>query len=136
MDLSRIPLFAALKTKMAWLNERQSVLAQNVANADTPNYRAGDLKPLDFKALTAGAQSGVALATTDAHHIAASAGEGHAGFKADSAKPFEVSLSKNGVSLEDEMMKVSETQASYEMAVNLYQKQVGMLRTALGRGQG
>jgi flagellar basal-body rod protein FlgB len=136
MDLSRIPLFAALKTKMTWLNERQSVLAQNVANADTPAYRAKDLKPLDFKAMVAGAAPGVRLATTDPRHIAMGAADDAAGFKTDSSKPFEVSPSGNGVSLEEQMMKVTETRASYEMALNLYQKQIGMLRTALGRGQG
>jgi flagellar basal-body rod protein FlgB len=137
MDLSRIPLFAALKTKMAWLNDRQSILAQNVANADTPHYAAKDLKPIDFKTMVAGARTGVRLETTDPGHIAAGAeGDAAAGFKSDSAKPFEVSPSGNGVSLEEQMMKVSETRASYEMALNLYQKQIGMLRTALGRGQG
>lgn len=135
MDLSRIPLFAALKTKMGWLNERQSILAQNVANADTPDYRSRDLKPFDFKALVAGAPAGAGLATTNARHIAGPA-TGQSRFEAGKDKPFEVSPSRNAVSLEDEMMKVSETQASYELATNLYQKQVGLLRIALGRGQG
>lgn len=136
MDLSRIPLFAALKTKMAWLNERQSVLAQNVANADTPDYRARDLKPLDFKTMVAGSAPGVRLATTDPRHIAMGTDGDATGFKADPSKSLEVSPSGNGVSLEEQMMKVSETRVSYEMALNLYQKQVGMLRTALGRGRG
>ena len=38
-----------LRERMSWLNARQDVLSQNVANADTPGYTARDLKPLDFE---------------------------------------------------------------------------------------
>ena len=37
-----------LRTRMQWHQERQRLLAENVANADTPNYRPRDLAPLDF----------------------------------------------------------------------------------------
>ena len=43
------PLLSMLRTRMTWLHQRQDVLSQNVANADTPGYVARDLKPLDFK---------------------------------------------------------------------------------------
>ena len=39
MNLQEIPLFALVRKRMAWLTERQLVLAQNVANADTPKYK-------------------------------------------------------------------------------------------------
>ena len=48
MNLPDIPLLSMLKTRMAWLNQRQDVLTQNVTNADTPGYVAHDLKALDF----------------------------------------------------------------------------------------
>ena len=48
MPVSDIPLFSMLRTRMQWHQERQKVLAENVANADTPNFRTRDLKPLDF----------------------------------------------------------------------------------------
>ena len=41
MDLNSIPLMSMLAKRMAWLNQRQSVLAQNVANVNTPNYKIG-----------------------------------------------------------------------------------------------
>ena len=44
MNLPDIPLFAMLRERMSWLNQRQGVLSQNVANADTPGYGARDLK--------------------------------------------------------------------------------------------
>jgi len=49
MDIGHIPLFAAFSKRMAWLTARQTVLAENVANANTPGYMAKDLKELDFK---------------------------------------------------------------------------------------
>ena len=52
MDLTQIPLFEMLTRRMSWLNERQKVLAQNIANADTPHYVPRDLEPLDFESLT------------------------------------------------------------------------------------
>ena len=42
MDLNSIPLMSMLAKRMAWRNQRQSVLAQNVANANTPNYKPRD----------------------------------------------------------------------------------------------
>ena len=51
MDLGHIPLFTAFSKRMAWLTARQTVLAENVANANTSGYQAKDLKELDFKSL-------------------------------------------------------------------------------------
>ena len=45
MPISDIPIFSMLRTRMQWHQERQRVLAENVANADTPNYRPRDLSP-------------------------------------------------------------------------------------------
>jgi flagellar basal-body rod protein FlgB len=39
-----------ISRRMDWLSQRQTVLSQNVANADTPNYQPRDLKTLDFRA--------------------------------------------------------------------------------------
>ena len=48
MNLGNLNVFSAATVKMGWLNQRQTVLAQNIANADTPNYRAKDLKAPTF----------------------------------------------------------------------------------------
>ncbi len=48
MNFTDVPLFSLLRERMSWLNARQGVLSQNVANADAPGYHAQDLKPLDF----------------------------------------------------------------------------------------
>jgi len=51
MPISDIPILTMLRTRMQWHQERQRVLAENVANADTPNYRARDLAPPDSATL-------------------------------------------------------------------------------------
>ena len=54
MPISDMPIFSMLRTRMQWHQERQRVLAENVANADTPKFRPRDLKPLDFGRAGAG----------------------------------------------------------------------------------
>lgn len=132
MDLRQIPLFSMITSQMEWLSTRQKVLAQNIANADTPNYKAKDIAPLDFAAMARAAGNKLSLKTTSSGHIRASVS------MSGSARVAEVkdgvsSPSGNGVIIEDELMKVSETQAEYELITRLYRKHVGMLRTALGR---
>ena len=74
MDITEIPLFAMLKSRMGYLTERQRVIAQNVANADTPNYLPQDLKPYSFQshmAAAAASQPGpMSVAVTNPKHIA------------------------------------------------------------------
>ncbi len=51
MELDKIALFGLVKKRLAWLAQRQEVLAKNIANADTPGYKPRDLKAFDFKQL-------------------------------------------------------------------------------------
>ena len=49
MAINDLPLFSQIKGRLTWLDERQRVIAQNVANADTPGYVGRDLnQPTDF----------------------------------------------------------------------------------------
>lgn len=74
MPISDIPTLSMRRTRMQWLQERRRLLAENVANADTPNYRARDLAPLDFGYTLRTAA--VSLARTEAGHIAATGDAG------------------------------------------------------------
>ena len=130
MPVTDLPLFSMLKTRMYWLNERQKVLAENVANADTPGFRGHDLKQLDFhEALRA--TGDVRLATTSPGHIAGSTGTSQ--FPMDNRGGFETTPRGNAVVLEDEMMKVAQTQMDYQAATALYSRSLGLIKTALGR---
>ena len=134
MPISDIPLFSMLRTRMQWHQERQKVLAENVANADTPNFRTRDLKPLDFggQVQAAGqATAPVRLAATNPMHIAGSSGSST--FATDRNSKYDVKPAGNAVNLEDEMMKVASNQMDYQAAISLYSRSMGLFRTALGK---
>jgi flagellar basal-body rod protein FlgB len=125
-----------LRQRMSWLSARQQVLAQNVANADTPSYTSKDLKPLDFEQLLRNsnapmAPSGGTLLTDNPMHIQISQ-RSSPQFNAYDTPDTESSPNGNSVSLEQEMIKVSDTQAQYEAASNLYTKALHLMRTAIG----
>lgn len=132
MDLTQINLFKALNARMHWLNQRQQVLAQNVANADTPGYQARDVAPLDFKALLDKASEPLKMKVTDPAHQGGA--DRLAGVRITERKQKEeTSPTGNGVALEEEMMKVADTAQSYDLMTNLLDKSVGMLRIAMSR---
>jgi len=136
MDLKSISLFSSLSQKMTWLSERQKVLAQNIANANTPGYVPKDLKKVSFKAqLDQTTKSGnLQMQVSDSRHMSGSSTSGgHYEIKEQDAN-FGISTPDgNAVNLEDELIKMSETQMDYAAAVNLYRKHVGMMKTAIGR---
>jgi flagellar basal-body rod protein FlgB len=139
MNVTEMPLMSMLRQRMSWLNERQKILSQNVANADTPRFTARDIKPIEFDDILQGANGVLApsvsnLSTTNARHINiknSSTGD----FTAFDSPDTEANPSGNTVSLEEEMIKISDTQAQFQAATNLYAKAMSMMRTAIGRGQ-
>ncbi len=131
MNLPDVPLFAMLKERMTWLHQRQDLLSQNVANADTPGYVARDLKALDFESALRKTSSGAAMMTTNARHIAI-APTSASKFDDVAAPDVEASPNGNAVSLEMEMIKVSDTQAQFQAAANLYAKAMTLMKTAIG----
>ena len=134
MNLPDVPLLSMLREKMSWLNARQAVLSQNVANADVPGYSAHDLKPLDFEQVLKGSMKpdNVGLAVTDPSHIGSSP-QASSSFAEALAGDTEATPGGSAVSAEQEMMKVADTQAQYQAATNLYAKSIQMMRTAIGR---
>lgn len=135
MSFADLPLFAALTQRLSWLGQRQNVLAQNVANADTPDYRPSDLAEPDFRALLSETTDRLGVERTNAHHLGPLGGSGTAfGLVADDAG--EVNAVGNGVDLEQQLFKVADTASRFQLASALYRKHVDMLRIALGRGAG
>ena len=136
MPISDIPLFAMLRTRMQWHQERQRVLSENVANADTPGFRARDLVPPKFDRMTPRTAPGVTLARTDASHQSAAGASlgGGSSFERTRSSGQEIRPTGNAVSLEDEMIKVAANQMDYQAATALYTRSLGLIKTALGRG--
>ena len=132
MDLSKIPLFAQLKGKMAWLSQRQKVLAENIANADTPGYVPRDLKPVDFSREIAAVERKLKVASTRQGHITPKVP--NAQFRSDEQRePYEIAPAGNAVVLEEQMMKVAETQIDYQMMTSIYKKNIGFIKLAIGK---
>lgn len=132
MLLGDIPIFSMLKQRMHWLSERQTVLAENVANADTPKYVARDLKELDFNRMVAEGQGRLYTVQTHAAHIAKASVSPERSGRVAKRPDFETTPTGNAVVLEEQMMKVAGTQMDYEMASGLYSKSLGLLKSALG----
>jgi flagellar basal-body rod protein FlgB len=134
MDISGIPLFAMLRQRLGYLGERQRVIAQNVANADTPGYTPRDLKAFTFSAQVQ-SQAGLAMMapaqTTPGHLAGRSRGPGGGGvFRSAKALDSETTLDGNGVVLEDQMIKMAESRMQYDAAIGFYQRSMSLLRMA------
>jgi flagellar basal-body rod protein FlgB len=136
MDLNNMPLLAALSKKINWLTARQKVVSENVANADTPGFKASDLRPLDFRKelaeVTHSSTPKLAPTTTDPHHLVGTEAAARLDPVVEKTTT-DRDINGNTVSLEDEMMKVSDTASDYQLMTNLYKKQVGLIKTAIGR---
>jgi flagellar basal-body rod protein FlgB len=136
MDLSDIPLFAMLKSRMGYLSQRQRVIAENVANANTPGYAPRDMKPFSFQAQVQAAQSASAasgMTVTHAGHMLpqhGSAGGGQQAMSTETTKDSETTLDGNSVVLEEEMMKMGQARMDYDAAVSFYQKALNMIQLA------
>ncbi|HWA20274.1 MAG TPA: flagellar basal-body rod protein FlgB [Devosia sp.] len=134
MAIGGIPIFQALADKMRWHQARQTLLSENVANADTPDYKGRDLKPFSLDSF--GKPLSMATVTTSTispHHIAISSFVSGGGFGADDAPGYETTPEGTRVSLEDEMMKVTSNELDYQTATTLYTRSLRLIRTALGK---
>jgi flagellar basal-body rod protein FlgB len=132
MPISGLPILDMLRTKMHWHQERQRLLAENIANADTSDFRPLDLSPPKFDRSAPVAQN-VSLQRTSAAHIAGSAGGGSAMFQISRPGGSETRPAGNAVTLEEEMLKVAENQMDYQAAATLYAKSLGLVKNALGK---
>ena len=114
MDLQAIPLFNMLRGKLGYLTQRQQLIAENVANADTPGYTPRDLKPFEIQRQVATQTNGTRLLTSDPRHMAGTGAGGASASHAYVAQVWtpektpdaETTLNGNQVSLEDQMVKV------------------------------
>ncbi len=134
MKSDDIPLLSMLKDRLSYLNQRQKLVAQNVANSDTPGFRPMDLKP--FQASNPMAQQTLQLApvtaaVTSPAHISTSAPTAPSPWSPQASPDSETKVDGNQVVLEEEMMKMNDARMNYDAAIGFYQKSMNMLQTAL-----
>ncbi|CAI9402483.1 Flagellar basal body rod protein FlgB [Pleomorphomonas sp. T1.2MG-36] len=135
MSMTDLPVLQALKGKLRFHETRQKVLAENVANAETPGYRARDIKAPDFfrMAVEGERDEGVSTVLTSPMHIAGPLIDNSTPFRPEKVGGYEVTPDGNAVSLEDQMMKVTGNQMDFQTVTSLYQRSIGLLKTAVGK---
>jgi len=136
MDLTTLPIFKMVVGRMGWLSKRQEILAQNISNSDTPDYRPLDLKEQSFASLLRPTVKTTALRHTSAAHMDPVQPPPGEAKPEKSRETYEVAPAGNAVIIEEQLMKVADTQSQYRLATNLYAKHISMLKQAIGRDRG
>jgi flagellar basal-body rod protein FlgB len=107
-------LFDLASAQQHWLAIRQTVTAQNVANANTPGYKAMEVAPFsDVYDATA-----MRMATTQADHMEPDTFDLNSIAEKETS-PWEVTYSGNTVSLEQEMLNANEVNRDYSLNMSL-----------------
>jgi flagellar basal-body rod protein FlgB len=134
--MSNIGLMNAISAKIDYLARRQEVVSQNIANADTSGYKPKDLTEIDFGQLigpkTPTESPKLGMATTNAEHLLAGGVKPGAAKNTQQPTTYEVAPDGNAVIVEEQLVKANQLKMDYDLMVNLYQKNMNMMRIALG----
>ncbi|WP_396434023.1 flagellar basal body rod protein FlgB [Limnohabitans sp.] len=108
-------------------SRRLEVLAQNIANADTPHYKARDI---DFKAVMSETQQqSTAMHTTSSGHFAMGQGLDADGMRFRT--PFNTSFDGNTVEMSVEQAQYGKAAADYQATLSFLENRVSGVRKAL-----
>ena len=132
-SFENITLFSAVKRRLSWLTQRQEVLAQNIANSDTPKYRSRDLKAYNFKDVVRREAMQLNIEVSDPSHLPGKRKRLRDFSQFEEPRPFETSPNGNSVIVEEQMAKINGSQISHRLTTNLYKKHLNMFRIALGK---
>jgi flagellar basal-body rod protein FlgB len=138
--LEEIDLMRLTGDRMRYLTEQQTLIARNIANADTPGYLAETSAPFSFKSAllrtggAAGSAAPLALAATQAGHIAMPQGGATVSRPRASAGSDE-KPDGNTVSLEEQMVKSTDVQNNFSLASAAYTKSVGLIKLGIDFGK-
>jgi flagellar basal-body rod protein FlgB len=136
-------IFNGIEKAMRHLSDRQRIIAQNIANSETPGYKANELEAQNFGDLVriAGGErnglSGVARPTVQLTSGMSSLGARSLESTSGLIKDRSVSETKpdgNNVTVEDQLLKMGQVQQDFAALTSLYRKQMNLLKVALGRG--
>jgi flagellar basal-body rod protein FlgB len=113
--LSQIYLLQLASQQAKWLTARQTMIADNIANANTPGYRAKDIRPFS-EVLD---QTQITMAATSPAHIVPASEELAAAARSSDNEATDMTISGNSVSLEQELMKEGDINRSYTINTNI-----------------
>jgi len=122
-------IFDLAEKRLAWAGERQAVLARNIANLSTPGFQAQDSP--DFQKVLGGTL-GIQPARTDPQHMAGTIDPGMTA--RPSPETTARTADKNGVRLEEQLMKVADTESLHSTVTAIFKSYMTMFNTALGKG--
>ncbi len=125
MDPTGIGLFDLAERRMSYLDRRSAVLADNIANADTPGWKSHDLKPFTESL----AKLGVTPVLTNPMHLPGTS----VNDPALQVLAGETAPDGNAVRLDVELEKVADTNSAHMLVSDLWKKYLAMFNTALGR---
>lgn len=130
MSLNEPLLVQKLNANMSYLSERQAMLSRNVANIDTPNFKASDLKKPDFSELVSGNTRTVRMATTSPKHITPPSDATN--FDVNSrVKTLQKKPGGNNIVLEEQMGNISDVGMQHQMTSTLLKKFHQLYRMAV-----
>jgi flagellar basal-body rod protein FlgB len=129
VDPTQLSLLDLAERRLAWLDQRQAVLAQNLANASTPGWVPTDLP--SFAASLAAQTGGTGLARTHPGHLAGTADDILTGV---TPQPSARAPDGNAVALDQQLAQVADTQTAQELVTSIYKAYLGMFNTALDHG--
>jgi flagellar basal-body rod protein FlgB len=128
MDPTQIPLFDLAEKRLTWTAQRQSVLAANIANANTPGFQARDVE--SFANVLAGSTP-IQPVRTQPAHMAGTEPTGLASLITD--PPESRALDGNSVKLDQQLTEVADTQTTQSLVTSIWKEYMGMFNTALGK---
>jgi flagellar basal-body rod protein FlgB len=135
MDIKEPALNRMMKGHMKYMTERQRVLAQNIANIDTPGYKARDLEKVDFGKLTQQSMARISMRQTSPMHLTPLAPKSSDFRDRKDDATFETTPTQNNVVLEDQMAKISDTGAHFNLSSSMLRKYTQLYRRAAGSNQ-
>ncbi|MEZ5910875.1 MAG: FlgB family protein [Paracoccaceae bacterium] len=125
----QIDVIRMAQAMAAHAGQRQVAVSRNIANADTPGYKAVDTA--DFAAVYRDGE-GLSLRQTRSGHRGASRAEDRAAFAEVSGN---ASPNGNTVSLETEMLRAADIRQQHDMALAIYRSSADILRASLGKAR-
>jgi flagellar basal-body rod protein FlgB len=117
--------FSSHEKTLTLRSQRMEILSRNIANADTPNFKAQDI---DFKQVLKAAES-TQMKTTQAGHISEAQIDGEKGLKF--RIPFNVAFDGNTVELPVEQAKFGQYAAEYQTTLSILESRISGIRKAL-----
>ena len=134
-----VPVLGLLRQQMSFNTDRQRVIAENVAHANTPGYTPRDLSESDFARAVQSqldsqrpaSRGGNGMLATNTRHMQSSGESASRSWSTEDAPDSETTINGNSVVLEEQMVRAQDTRMRFETAMSLYQKSLGLIRMAI-----